>query len=57
MSNHAKLYNADFVYNGFSNTLRDYKTKLLHIVNRFKEATTSNSIEQYAFINNKALGN
>ena len=56
MNNHAKAYNIDLVYNGFSDDLHIYEERLLNISKKIKDAIESALIEKYEEINKEAIG-
>ena len=56
MKIHAKVYNIDHIYNGFSDDLHTYEERMLIISNKITDATESTLIEQYACINREAIG-
>ena len=56
MKNHAKVYNIDHIYNGFSDDLHTYEERMLIISNKITDATESTLIEKYACINKEAIG-
>ena len=56
MKTHAKIYNIDFIHNGFSDLLHEYKMRLHNFSKRFKEAVESDQIEQYSIINSEVWG-